>query len=311
MLMCIQALEEDRQTYKTQWMELGFDWDDEDMYPSNSDSSITEGSDDEAPPAEAAKKESKLSEAMHSLDAPAWTVGARCMAKYAADGRFYPAEVVNVAPNGIKVSFIDYDDELQVCAANDLKAFTKAPLIRDWPFSLKQDSDSKDAPRLEQRSLVATNTTSSSPSPADTEALARDEFEQKRVGSETVTNEDLEQVTAGDRQLARTITHHINMLYRHVGKRECLLAAVLRAAAKDERCDVLKRWLDPKPTVVYAAPAQPIVIKADDNDNDNNGAPELNRRRASVTRHAGKCDQGSSKHNEVGWADEDLRKCAA
>lgn len=309
-LTCIQALEDDRQTYKTQWMELDFDWDDEKMYPSSSDSSITDGSEDEAPAAEAAKKESGVSEAAHTLDGPAWTVGARCMAKYASDGRFYPAEVVNVAPNGIKVSFIDYDDELQVCAANDLKAYNKAPLIRAGPLSLKQDSGSKDAAQLDQRSLVATNTASSSPSPADTEPLTSDEVEQK-VGSETVTNEDLEQVTARDRQLAMTITHHINMLYRYLGKRECLLAEVLRAAAKDEHCDVLKRWLEPQPAVMRAAPAQPVIIKADDNDKDNDGGPELQRSRAPVTRHASKCDQGSRKHDEVGWADEDLKKCAA
>ena len=53
--------------------------------------------------------------------APEWTVGALCTAKYAADGKFYPAQVVEVTPNGVKVSFTEYANEFQVCAAKDLK----------------------------------------------------------------------------------------------------------------------------------------------------------------------------------------------
>jgi hypothetical protein len=52
-----------------------------------------------------------------------WTVGALCMAKYAADGKFYPALVVEVTPTGLKVSFTEYENEFQVCAAKDLKVF--------------------------------------------------------------------------------------------------------------------------------------------------------------------------------------------
>jgi hypothetical protein len=43
------------------------------------------------------------------------------MAKYAADGKFYPAQVVEVTPKGVKVSFTEYENEFQVCAAKDLK----------------------------------------------------------------------------------------------------------------------------------------------------------------------------------------------
>jgi hypothetical protein len=50
-----------------------------------------------------------------------WTVGALCTAKYAADGKFYPAQVVEVTPKGVKVSFTEYENECQVCAADDLK----------------------------------------------------------------------------------------------------------------------------------------------------------------------------------------------
>jgi hypothetical protein len=45
------------------------------------------------------------------------------MAKYAADGKFYPAQVVEVTPKGVKVSFTEYENEFQVCAAKDLKVF--------------------------------------------------------------------------------------------------------------------------------------------------------------------------------------------
>jgi hypothetical protein len=55
--------------------------------------------------------------------APEWAVGSLCMAKYAADGKFYPAEVVEVTPKGVKVSFTEYENEFQVCAAKDLKVF--------------------------------------------------------------------------------------------------------------------------------------------------------------------------------------------
>jgi hypothetical protein len=45
------------------------------------------------------------------------------MAKYAADGKFYPAEVTEVGPKGVKVSFTEYENEFQVCAPKDLKVF--------------------------------------------------------------------------------------------------------------------------------------------------------------------------------------------
>lgn len=55
--------------------------------------------------------------------APEWAVGSLCMAKYAADGKFYPAQVVEVTPKGVKVAFTEYENEFQVCAAKDLKVF--------------------------------------------------------------------------------------------------------------------------------------------------------------------------------------------
>ena len=73
-----------------------------------------------------------------------WTVGALCMAKYAADGKFYPAQVVEVTPKGVKVSFTEYENEFQVCAAKDLKVFVvktgpaKAAAPKVAPLSPKQ-----------------------------------------------------------------------------------------------------------------------------------------------------------------------------
>jgi hypothetical protein len=52
-----------------------------------------------------------------------WAVGSLCMAKYAADGKFYPAQVTEITPKGVKVSFTEYENEFQVCAAKDLKVF--------------------------------------------------------------------------------------------------------------------------------------------------------------------------------------------
>ena len=54
--------------------------------------------------------------------APIWAVGSLCMAKYAADGKFYPAQVTEVGPKGVKVSFTEYENEFQVCAPKDLRA---------------------------------------------------------------------------------------------------------------------------------------------------------------------------------------------
>jgi hypothetical protein len=73
-----------------------------------------------------------------------WTVGALCTAKYAADGKFYPAQVVEVTPKGVKVSFTEYENEFQVCAAKDLKVFVvktgpaKAAAPKVAPLSPKQ-----------------------------------------------------------------------------------------------------------------------------------------------------------------------------
>jgi hypothetical protein len=83
-----------------------------------------------------------------------WSVGALCTAKYAADGKFYPAQVVEVTPKGIKVSFTEYQNEFQVCQAKDLKAFVvktgpaqaavapkaAAAPVKAAPLSPKQDA---------------------------------------------------------------------------------------------------------------------------------------------------------------------------
>jgi hypothetical protein len=52
---------------------------------------------------------------------PEWTVGALCLAKYAADGKFCPAQVAEVSAKGVEVAFTEYENEFQVCAAKDLK----------------------------------------------------------------------------------------------------------------------------------------------------------------------------------------------
>lgn len=51
-----------------------------------------------------------------------WAVGTSCLAKYAADGKFYAAEVVRVAGHSITVSFTEYENEFQTCLAKDLRA---------------------------------------------------------------------------------------------------------------------------------------------------------------------------------------------
>jgi hypothetical protein len=82
--------------------------------------------------------------------APEWTVGALCLAKYAADGKFYPAQVTEVSAKGVKVAFTEYENETQVCAAKDLKVFVakggptkaapaKAAPAKAAPLSPKRD----------------------------------------------------------------------------------------------------------------------------------------------------------------------------
>ncbi len=293
----MQALEEDRLAYKSQWTELGFDWDDDRMYPSNSDSSLTDSSEDEILPADTVKKASNHSLIADAPITPVWTVGTLCMAKYSADDKFYAAQVVKIEPDGVKVSFTDYDNELQLCAEDDLKPLTSARSARTGPVVFEQDY--KDARLRDQpdsklclRALAVSMTTSGS-------------------ASENMTCDELEHVPSSDRELAKTISHHINMLYRNVGKKESVLAALLRAAANEEHCDVLKNWLQPKPAVVNALPVQPITIDRDDNDNDGTASEEQVVKRASVPRNASKLARDSSQRKEVGWPDEDLKKCAA
>ncbi len=50
-----------------------------------------------------------------------WAVGAVCMAKYAADGKFYAAEVVHVVGNNVTVSFTEYEGEFQTCHEKNLR----------------------------------------------------------------------------------------------------------------------------------------------------------------------------------------------
>jgi hypothetical protein len=51
-----------------------------------------------------------------------WAVGAPCTAKYAADGKFYAAEVVQVIGQSITVSFTEYENAFQTCLAKDVRA---------------------------------------------------------------------------------------------------------------------------------------------------------------------------------------------
>jgi hypothetical protein len=53
---------------------------------------------------------------------PKWAPGVPCMAKYAADAKFYAAEVVQVIGNTITVKFTEYENEFQTCVARDIKA---------------------------------------------------------------------------------------------------------------------------------------------------------------------------------------------
>ena len=103
-----------------------------------------------------------------------WSVGSLCTAKYAADGKFYPAQVVEVTPKGIKVSFTEYENEFQVCQAKDLKAFVvktapakaavapkAAPTPKAAPLSPKQGA----VPKSASPSLGPMKTTSPRGSP--------------------------------------------------------------------------------------------------------------------------------------------------
>jgi hypothetical protein len=59
-----------------------------------------------------------------------WAVGAVCMAKYAGDGKFYAAEVVQVVDNDITVSFTEYESDFQTCVANDLQPIVSKSVAR-------------------------------------------------------------------------------------------------------------------------------------------------------------------------------------
>jgi hypothetical protein len=69
----------------------------------------------------AARGKVKDSKAQAPPTESSWAVGAACMAKYAGDGKFYPAEVVQVAGKNIVVSFTEYESEFQTCLANHLR----------------------------------------------------------------------------------------------------------------------------------------------------------------------------------------------
>ena len=67
-------------------------------------------------------KQSKDSKTQPLAAQSNWAVGTSCLAKYAADGKFYAAEVVRVAGHSITVSFTEYENEFQTCLAKDLRA---------------------------------------------------------------------------------------------------------------------------------------------------------------------------------------------
>ncbi len=115
---CKQDLEAERQTFKTKWLEdIGSDWDDNKVYPSCSDSSITtDSSEDEALAVGADKTENKQVEDDIAAESHGWTVGALCKIKY-RDGKFYPAEVVKIEGSCIWVS---YTECVMCCVSNAL-----------------------------------------------------------------------------------------------------------------------------------------------------------------------------------------------
>ncbi len=67
-------------------------------------------------------KQPKESNIQHFPAESKWAVGTPCSAKYAADGKFYAAEVVQVIGQSIIVSFTEYEDAFQTCLAKDIRA---------------------------------------------------------------------------------------------------------------------------------------------------------------------------------------------
>jgi hypothetical protein len=238
-LIRTQALEDERATFKTKWLEdIGSDWDDDKVYPSCSDSSLTDCSEDEPPPVKTAKKETNRAKA--------------------ADAR---SSCVKAEPTG-------NHDMYPPAAANG------------------------DAARYPASSLLQ----AARPALGSSDGISK---------TEAIAAEELNQVSHDEGVLAKTIVHLINDLYRRVGRRDAVLASVLRAAAEEDNCDVVKQWLDPKPSTAYIAPEAPILIKDDDNTSSD-GVSKRRLRNRSAPSHAS--DDSKCASATPGWPDHDLHK---
>jgi hypothetical protein len=242
--MRTQALEDERATFKSKWLEdIGSDWDDDKVYPSCSDSSLTDCSEDDPPPARTAKKETKRAKPANA--------GSCCIIAEAADNH-------NVCP--------------PAAANGDAAGY---PALSFPPTASQQAA----GPSVGTSGGIST-----------TEAIATDE---------------LNKVAHEDQELAKTIVHLISDLHRRVGRRDNLLAAVLRVAAEEEHCDVLKQLLDPKPPTIYIAPEAPIHIK-DEETTSSDGLSKRRLRNRSAASYAS--DDRSGARPIPGWPDDDFRK---
>jgi hypothetical protein len=288
----LQDLEAERETFKTKWIEdTGSDWDDDKVYPSCSDSSITESSADESPPVRTIKRERKCAEGTDDSSGSTWAVGTPCMAKR-SDGEFHLAEVVKIEPHGATVSFTESESEVQMCPAKDLKAITEARSAKIDPstsaVSFTQNASTalellhSDSNVVLPSRVVLQSATLSNSNP-DNEDPTIDEADRSR-----------------NRELAKTIVHLITELHRHVGKKDSVLAALLRNSAEEMCCDDVTQLLAPQPVVVYRSPELPNLIK-DDEYNTSDSIAERPRRTRAVERA-----RPASK--AVGWSDDDSEK---
>jgi hypothetical protein len=288
----MQDLEAERETFKKKWIEdTGSDWDDDKVYPSCSDSSISESSEDESPPVRTIKKEHKCAEGTGDSAGSAWTVGAPCMAKY-NDGKFHLAEVVKIEPSGIAVSFTEHENEVQMRLAQDLKAIAETPPAKADPsasaFSFKQNAGT---------SLHSLHPDSNGVLPSRG-VLRPSTLINSNPDSEDRTMEELNRLPISNREEARTIIHLINDLHRKLGKKDSVLTALLRNSAEEVLCDFVTQLLAPKPAVVYRPPEIPNLIQ-DDGDNTSDSIAERPRR---SRRCAG---AGARTSKAVGWSDDD------
>ena len=175
-----------------------------------------------------------------------------------------------------------------MCQASDLKARAATRPIKSESKSssvaFKQGAEAAPAAfRNQSNPAVHTRTAINSARNTNSNSVCEDN-----------TSDDVDRVCPGDRELAKTIVHLINDLHRNIGKKNSLLADLLRIAARDGHCNFLETLLEHESAGRGRTLQMPVVIK-DDDDTASDSFAERQLRSRSGAGNATVCSKGSSK----------------